>query len=129
MLDPSDTTISPVALGGIGIVGTLGVWARSLVAALAEGFLQPLTISAAPSWVEDVRVQSGIWARPGVPRGSRYGTGSHQVQAQMGPGPQGWVGDTPGCGCRRGGLCTHTGALLWTQWADICLVCRTSLKF
>lgn len=45
--------------GRFGMVGIVGVWARSLVGALAEGVLQPLTVSAAPSWVEDVRVQAG----------------------------------------------------------------------
>lgn len=84
----------------------MAVWSCSLAEALVKGVLQPLTVSAAPSWVEDVAcAKSGTWAWPAAPGALGMELEAHQVQqqAQMGPGPQGWVGDTAGCGCPQGG--------------------------
>lgn len=92
--------------GGIGNAGIVVVWACSLAGALVKG-VPPASDGLLCTILGGGRglCQVGDVGLACCTRGLGIELEAHQVQqrAQMGPGPQGWVGVAPGCGCPQGG--------------------------
>ena len=99
-----------------GPCGSLGLFSGG---SPGRGGLRALTVSAAAAWVEDTAgAKSGMWAScTGGEGGSRLGTGIRQVQQQV------QAGSACRVGWRAHLASAHTGALLLSHWADICLGC------